>query len=545
MAEFRDVLPDLLHTISLQTTPTTLSLNIYAGIPIFVVGRNGTGKSALLHKIYNAIEFPVLYFPGSRQVHIESETSALTLAASQDIGQNLRGWNQSQEIRYKPIGGSHRNNKAMYDLLHAETQYSLTAAEQIKLEGSSSSAIARLQSNNSPLDQLNILLKESNVPISLLVKNGELKVAQRGNIYSFIQLSDGERAALLFVAGVITAPPGTTVIIDEPELYLHPSITIALFKALLRRRPDCGFIVSTHALDLPVAFSDAPIISVRSCTWQGVSVASWELDFLPTISVIPESLRIDVLGARKKILFVEGTDKSLDTALYSILFPNVSVSSRESCQEVKKAVMALRDIPSFHHVEAFGIVDLDGMNRDQIDALEKRGIYPLTVFSVESIYYSIEVQTALAHAQSGVLGVPANTLLDEASASALVAARQPSTIEHLASRIAEYDFRASVLAQMPERSALVASNELCIKAESTFPSEHKKLKDFVSAGDIFSIISRYPVRQSKILTCIAKGLGFPDTTFYEKAALFQIGSNEALRDALKLKLGGLGGLLNA
>lgn len=535
--------PALLHSISLPTAPTPLSLNILAGTPVFVVGRNGTGKSALLHQIYKTVKNPVAYFPGSRQVYIESEPSALTKLSSQNIGQNLEGWNQSHEIRFKPVGGTSRNDKAMYDLLHVETKYCLEAAEQIKREGSSSEAIARLQSNCSPLDKLNALLKESNVPISLLVQNGDLKAKQRGNIYSFIRLSDGERAALLFIAGVITAPIGTTVIIDEPELYLHPSITIALFKAVLRQRPDCGFIVSTHALDLPIAFPDAPVISVRSCTWNDINVSSWEMDYLPKMSVIPEWLRLDVLGARKKILFVEGTDRSLDTALYSILFPSVSVSSRESCQEVKKAVRALREIPSFHHVEAFGIVDLDGMNQVQIDALEADGIYPLKVFSVESIYYSLEVQKALAEAQSKVLGEQANKLLNEASRLALAAADQPQTIEYLASRIAEYDFRANVFNQMPERKNLIASEVLCIKVESTFPSEHKKLKEFLATGDIHSIISRYPVRQSGILSGISKGLGFSDTTVYEKAALYQIGSNETLRETLKLKLGRLGKLL--
>ena len=113
MTESDAALPVLLHSILLPSGHTPLSLDIFEGKPVFIVGRNGTGKSALLHQIYSTIRFPVAYCPGSRQVYIESETSALTRAAIQNIGQNLLSWNQSQEIRYKPVSIAQRNDKSI------------------------------------------------------------------------------------------------------------------------------------------------------------------------------------------------------------------------------------------------------------------------------------------------------------------------------------------------------------------------------------------------------------------------------------------------
>jgi hypothetical protein len=46
---------------------------------------------------------------------------------------------------------------------------------------------------------------------------------------------------------------------------------------------------------------------------------------VPPGAEIDETLKRDLLGARRKMLFVEGTTRSLDAPLYSLLFPQVSV----------------------------------------------------------------------------------------------------------------------------------------------------------------------------------------------------------------------------
>src|SRR5690606_21719967 len=112
---------------------------------------------------------------------------------------------------------------------------------------------------------------------------------------------------------------------------------------------------------------------------------------------IPEWLWVDVIGARRKILFIEGNDRtSLDQPLYSLLFPAVSVRPLESCKDVIRAVEGLRAGEGIHRTRAFGLIDHDGMSAEQMRKVEDGGIYPLPIFSVESLIYSSEAQSAVS-----------------------------------------------------------------------------------------------------------------------------------------------------
>jgi predicted ATPase len=68
-------------------------------------------------------------------------------------------------------------------------------------------------------------MRLSNLPIEISVEEGQKIVARKngGNGYSVAELSDGERNAFLIAADVLTAKPGTLILIDEPERHLHRS----------------------------------------------------------------------------------------------------------------------------------------------------------------------------------------------------------------------------------------------------------------------------------------------------------------------------------
>ena len=103
------------------------------------------------------------------------------------------------------------------------------------------------------------------------MEEGQKIVARKngGNGYSVAELSDGERNAFLIAADVLTAKPGTLILIDEPERHLHRSIISPLLKLLFDRRNDCAFIVSTHELMLPLDTPKASTLLMRSCEYQG------------------------------------------------------------------------------------------------------------------------------------------------------------------------------------------------------------------------------------------------------------------------------------
>lgn len=514
---------------------------VQAGSPIFILGRNGTGKSALVNHLATQWVGRVVYMPGSRPSYFDQESLTMTPASRRDFLNNLSYYN-SPDTRWKSLAGTNRNEKAIHDLQAAETQYKLDAANQIKAEGPSSSAIARLQADSSPLDIVNSVLAQANLAVQVEVASAELKAKQANSLYSYARMSDGERSALVFAAEVVAAQPGMIFIIDEPELHLHPSIIVALVKTLILTRPDCGFVICTHQLELPIAVPGGKTVLVRGSTWQGENIVSWEVDVIEDSEQIPEWLWIDVIGARRKILFVEGNDRtSLDQPLYSLLFPEISVRPRESCKDVIRAVGGLRATEGVHRAKAFGLIDHDGMSAEQMKKFEDDGIYPLQIFAVESLIYSQEAQDSVATQQAETLGIESKELLDEAKSAAIESLMGQGTKEYLACRLAERQVRVQFLSAVPTRQQLMETvgSDLNVVIKSTYPDELAHLTELVRISDLHGIVRRYPVRQSGVLHGIAKGLRFNSREDYERAVLRRVGVDLKLRDALKQKLGNL------
>jgi ABC-type cobalamin/Fe3+-siderophores transport system ATPase subunit len=531
-----------LTQMKIQTRAEPVQITVRAGRPVFILGRNGTGKSALVNALAAQWVGKVIYMPGSRPSYFDNESLSMTAETRRQFTVNQQHYDIQPDKRWKSLEGTTRNEKAIHDLLAAETQYKLDAANQIKAEGSSSSAIARLQADNSPLDIVNSLLAQANLAVQLKVVGGELKAIQGGSLYSYARMSDGERSALVIAAEVVAAESGMVFLLDEPELHLHSSIVVALIKALILERSDCGFVVCTHQLELPAAVKGGEIVLVRDSVWQKEKIVSWDVDVIHDSEQIPEWMWIDVIGARRKILFIEGNNKtSLDQPLYSLLFPKVSLRPRESCKDVMKAVEGLRAVEGVHRAKAFGLIDHDGMSVEQLSKFENGGIYPLPIFAVESLIYSLEAQTAVAQQQAETFGIDAQEMLNLAKDTAIESLKGQGKKEHLASRVAERQMRDQLLSEIPTRQQLMeyAKGDLNVAVKSPYPDELARLTALIDISDIHGIVSRYPVRESGVLDGIAKGLRFNNRDDYERAVLRRIGLDANLKDSLKQKLGKL------
>lgn len=517
-----------------------LTITIQGDNPLFILGRNGTGKSALVQSLVGVLGAHVVYLPGSRPSYFDQEFLSMTPATRKQYDLHSANWDRSPDIRWHSMGGTQRNEKAVHDLQTREAQYKIDAADEIQRDGVHSKAIARLQAANSPLDQVNALLEIASLPVTLLMQDG-LK-AKRGNaVFSIAKMSDGERIATILAAEVVSAPAQTVFLIDEPELHLHRAIVIPLLAALISKRPDCGFVVSTHELELPRALQKGALLLVRGVTWAGGAARSWDVDTLTSVEEIPESLYTDILGSRQRMLFVEGTDGNLDAAIYPLLFDEVSVSSRGSCRQVAEAVIGIRAINEMHRVEALGLVDNDAMSEEQIADLEEKGIYPMSVYSVESLYYSKEVLEAVANAQAQIQCCDAAGLISDAKSTALKVLEDESVARHLAARLAERAIHDAALRALPRRGDLSTEEGNVIKIEirSPYSAQLEELQRLVSSGALHEIIAKYPVRESPVLDAIAKGLRFRSRGDYEATTLGRIAASETLRQALRMKLGKL------
>lgn len=534
--------PDALAMMEMPTDGgDPVHLRVMAGEPIFVLGANGTGKSALVHMIVDQLGGTAVYLQGARTATFEDVTLQMTPRSRRDFDINSRSWDRQPDTRWRHPSPAARNEKAIHDLHATETEYGQAAIDEIKLrvEATTTKAVERLQGQASPLDRLNRLLRQAGLPVEIIRVGSELK-ARRGSIdFSIAKMSDGERSALILIADVISSAPGSVFVIDEPELHLHRSIVVPLLKSVIVERPDCGFVVSTHELELPATIETARSLLIRGCVWNGDTIASWIIDQLPPAAEIPEDLRVDVLGSRRKILFIEGTDASRDQPLYSLLFPGVSLRPKNTSKGVRQAVDGLASVFQDHSVEPFGLIDNDHMAPDTISKLEARGIFALPMFAVESLYYCREARAAVA---AMVQGSEAELLLN-AETAAIEAASLAA--EHLAARLAEYEIRERVLSELPARQDLAsAGGTIAISLLSPYPTELAALRALVEAGDLEAIINRYPVRSSGVLEAIAKALKFSSQTQYEKAVREAVGADESLAVRLRAKLGSLSAKLS-
>lgn len=179
--------------------------------------------------------------------------------------------------------------------------------------------------------------------------------------YNANQMSDGERVCLYMICQVLSAPSNMLIIVDEPELHLHPSIMNKLWNTLEQARPDCHFIYVTHDTEFASNHPDAEIIWVKS--YDGHS--KWEYEILKE-NELPDDLLLKILGNRKNVLFIEGKSGSWDYKIYGSIFNNFFIIPCASCNDVIRKTKTYNENNLLHHLKVFGIVDRDYRNEGSV-----------------------------------------------------------------------------------------------------------------------------------------------------------------------------------
>jgi ABC-type cobalamin/Fe3+-siderophores transport system ATPase subunit len=523
-----------------RSTGAPLCVTVGEGDILFVLGANGTGKSSLMQQFFIVNHSNAHRISAHRQTWFHSHAGSLSPLQKRQTEQYIRSQDINRTARWLDAYPAERANVAIYDLIEAENERArqITAA----VDGRNIGLAEELSKKDAPLKLINELLRLSNIPIEISIRENQEVVARKSGseAYGVAELSDGERNALLIAADVLTAKAGTLLLIDEPERHLHRSIISPLLTLLFAKRRDCAFVVSTHELMLPLDNPEASTLLVRSCNYANSSVTAWDADLLQRHAPIDDDLKKDVLGARRKILFVEGTDQSLDKPLYSLVFPGVSIVSKESCRDVEHAVSGLREADDLHWVRAFGIVDNDRRTPGDIDRLKAKGVYAVSVFSVESIYYHPEIQRRVAERHAGVTGGDALTRLTNAKAAAIDAV--VPHVPRLSERVAEKALREEVLRRLPRRQEIASGQPINISIDvaSVVSAERGRLLEAIGAGDVSAIIAQYPIRETPALARIANELGFKSREQYQGAVRKLLMDDAAALSFVRALFGTLG-----
>lgn len=364
---------------------------------LVLIGANGAGKSRL------GAWFEDKY--GEQAVRVTAQKSLeipdnFTISSASSAYAKHRFGNETVKVgsrngflyNGKPTGKTVNDFKSLLQLLFARDS---EAAKKVRtaLNAGTYDANKPIQSD---LEKVKVIweqvLPHRKLNISL---EGQLKASKATDVadidYLAGQMSDGERVAFYLLGKCLVAPENAILIIDEPELHLHPTIRDSLWGALEVERQDCTFIYITHDIVFALSRMENQAIWLR-----GYDGVNWTWETIKRDEELPEALHLELLGSRRPVLFVEGIKGALDEQLYSALYPNFLVRPCGSCTQVIQYTRAARQLQSLHHILPMAIVDADNRSDSEKVSLKTEGIFTLECVEIENLLWAPEVLSVMA-----------------------------------------------------------------------------------------------------------------------------------------------------
>ena len=536
-----------------------IELSINNGDQLYIVGPNGSGKSALIHHfVSHTGTDKIKRITAHRQTSLRSGNINFTPAQRKGFYEHYLDYNRSDTSRYLDELASEEQSAILYDLDNKYNTINEDIANDVRNQDMEKATETALKSK-SPFEQINELLDRSRLNVNLERTEDRSIIANHshGQSFDITNMSDGERSAMIIASHVITAEPETVFLIDEPEKHLNRSISQPFLSALFDLRKDCAFIISTHEINLAIANPKARVLMLRSCQWRNNQCVAWDAEVIEPNSQLPETARLteelkrEILGSRKRILFVEGDSNSLDLQLYDVLFPNLSVIPKGNCENVINAVLSLRKSQEFHDVEAFGLIDGDN-REEEVDKLAESNIFALEVYSVEALYYYSEVIAAIAHRHSESWGVDdPNKVIGSFQEKAIEVLKDPKKSPKLAERMAarrcERQVHELFRSKIPNWRSIMnnPTQSICVPIDPHLYSEElEHFNTLVDNGELDSLIARYPLRDSQVFETIVKTLQCPNQELYQQLVVKLVQDDEKVAACIKKRIDRLSDALN-
>ncbi len=244
---------------------------------------------------------------------------------------------------------------------------------------------------------------------------------------------------------------------------------------------------------------------------------SWEADELASNSPIDDIMKRDLLGARRKILFVEGTKSSLDLPLYSLIFPQVSIIPKGNCREVEQAVQGLIAVEQFNWLKAFGIVDGDGYDAAAVAVKAGRGVYAVPYYSVEAIYFHPHVIKLIAARLAGLSGDEPGALYQAAIDVGIASVREHT--DRLCANAVKKAGNMGLLEQLPRGDDLLrtVTAEISWDGEAFLNERKAELEKALDLRDWEAVLKAVSIKKCDACDRMVKALKLPSLTDYHQA----------------------------
>ncbi len=353
--------------LNINNERLTVSTNL-----LVVIGTNGAGKTSFGRDIISR-------YPESGQKI--SGLHALFITGNPIDQSELNEWSNVQELIKERLllPRITEYEKMILRLQHEEYETAVNYKEACKIN----------PNLEPPVTKIDIIQRiwEQMFPHNRLIRKSgfiELESTEHNSIsYKPERMSDSEKLVFYLIAAVLYAPENSLLVIEEPETLLHDSIKNLLWDKIEELRPDCSYIYLTHDIDFALSRRTGKRLWIRS---YDADMQIWDYELIENNRSLPEELYMEVLGSRKPILFIEGTETtSIDNRLYSLVFPDYMIKSMGGCQKVIETTKAFGQLKDFHNLESMGIVDRDRRTEGEIRYLNEQHIFVPNVAEVENL----------------------------------------------------------------------------------------------------------------------------------------------------------------
>lgn len=241
---------------------------------------------------------------------------------------------------------------------------------------------------NRKLDKIFGIWNSIFIDKKLLYKDKKIKVQVVGEeiFYDIENLSDGERSVLYVLIKLILSDASPTIVIDEPETFLNPSILNSLFDECEKLKNEANFIYFSHDLEFVTTRKDNTVFWIKEYKHP----QNWLIENIDSQN-IPEELIVKVIGAKKqKILFVE-SENNKDAQLYQLLYPDFKIWAVGGCENVINYTKAFNSRTEKFNKEYFGLIDRDLKSDTQVTSLENDKVFSLPVAVYENLFLNKEI----------------------------------------------------------------------------------------------------------------------------------------------------------
>lgn len=487
---------------------------------ITVIGANGAGKTRFSLKLLQDNQERA--FKMSAMKALFPETAKNILAGSIDT------------LFDEAISTSHllksdastEFDKLMYVLLHDEFMELLRYKATLLVDKNAKVPVTKL-------DTVARMWQEIFPKNKILRDSGMIRFTSESGseLYSALRLSDGEKAILYYIGAVLYAPENAVIFVDDPAVFIHPSMMTTLWNVIEQIRPDCTFIYNTHDIEFATSRLDNKCIWVKS--FDALKEA-WDYEVVGSQN-LSEELYIDLLGSRKPILFVEGDEMhSIDFKLYPLVFPEYTIKPLGSCNKVIESTRSFRDLSGFHHLDSYGIVDRDRRDEKEVAYLRDRKILVPNVAEIENILMLPTLITTVAARK----GKNADAVLNKVKGSVIEMFRRElrqqalQHVRHRVKRAVEYriDCRFHNINELEDHMVDLVNE---INPRGMYEDLCKEFHDYIITNDYNSILKVYNQKQMLSDSNVAQLCGMDNKDDYIHCVLGILKENG--RDAATIR----------